>query len=123
MELLSIIYEEDGADYDSQLQALDQDVRAHAVELKPFCERAAGRIRAMHTKGAFITKAPRVPNPRFVDERDMPWGPNTAELAVEYWEGEPGMGTPREIRISFIQEFEDWRIDGITPDILKEQEP
>ncbi|MCK6439297.1 MAG: hypothetical protein L6Q71_03740 [Planctomycetes bacterium] len=118
-----IRYEENPAAYHQQLDELNASLEVSALrdDIQRFGALVTGKISAMREHGVFVTLPPKVPSPRFTDDRGYPRGPNTAELMLQYWPEGPGVGEAREIRVHFVQEFEQWRIDGISPDFFAQR--
>ncbi len=108
----------DPRDYRVYLNDLDRRLTVYEPELAAFSVEARRRLRSLLERGSTITSAPTPFGQTQYDDDANPVGPNRASMTVTWWPGGVKTGEPVEVEVFFLQEHEEWRIDGITPSLF-----
>lgn len=104
-------------EYRIWLGNLDREIEAQQAAVNDYGEHVRDVLRRLLRRGTTQTYPPEYPQPDLQrNEVYLPEGPNRSILVVEYWPGATGVGTASYIEVELVQEYEEWRIDRLTPD-------
>jgi|GEM_PF-7060844 len=112
-------YPSDPEKYDEALRKLDLELSSRATAIESFGAEVCEILQSLQDGGgAFLVDRELTGGPNYSYRRDdtsMPWGPNAAQVTVRYWRRGISDGEGVEIRLAIIQEYEEWKIDDVTP--------
>lgn len=110
-------------EYHTHLRALDTRLAAAEERLKEVDASVRNVMLYLLRLGTMQTSRPQVLGSVRMDELGLPVGPNRCVVDVTYWPGGTGARDGVLISVEFVQEFEDWRIDNVTPNPFLDPSP
>jgi hypothetical protein len=104
-------------EYTVWLRHQESELSAHQEALADYGEHVRDVLRRLLRRGTSMTYPPEYPQPKLLrNDAFFPEGPNQSIVVVEYWTGATGVGKKSHIEVELVQEYEEWRIDRLTPD-------
>lgn len=110
-------------EYEATLSRLDGELAMRVNDVEDYGQSICEVIQAMgNGGGAFLVDRNASPGTSYAyyrKDNGMPWGPNTATVVVKYWRRGIADGEGVSFRVALVQEYEEWKIDEITPNLAE----